>query len=140
MVVGKVLRFDEVRGYGFVAPAIGGDDVFLHVNDLGFDKRLLGPGMLVEFDIEEGERGLKASRVRMPEKATERTEKVAVASSHAKPTNDDDGMCDVLTTKEFLEEVTEAILEVAPSVTAEQIVSLRQRMARLAHAHGWVEI
>ncbi len=138
MVAGKVVRFDEFRGYGFVAPDTGGEDVFLHVNDLQFDKRLLGPGALVEFDVEEGDRGLKASRVRMISRGAERP----AVSSAPRPTprvNDDDGMCDVLSVKEFLEEVTETLMDAAPSMTAEQILTVRQRLAQVAHTHGWVE-
>jgi cold shock CspA family protein len=134
VVAGKVVRFDEFRGYGFVAPDSGGDDVFLHVNDLQFDKRLLGPGALVEFDVEDGDRGLKASHVRMITRGAERP-----APRPAPRVTDDDGMCDVLSVKEFLEEVTEALLESAPGVTAEQIVHIRQRLAQVAHTHGWVE-
>jgi hypothetical protein len=48
-------------------------------------------------------------------------------------------MCDVLSVKEFLEEVTENLLEAAPGITAEQIVHIRQRMAQIAHTHGWVD-
>lgn len=138
MVAGKVVRFDEFRGYGFVAPTTGGEDVFLHVNDLQFDKRLLGPGAMVEFDVEEGDRGLKASRVRMISRGGERP----APRPEPRVSDDDgdgDGMCDVLSVKEFLEEVTEALLDATPSVTAEQIVHIRQRMAQLAHTHGWVE-
>lgn len=134
MVTGKVVRFDEFRGYGFVAPDTGGEDVFLHVNDLQFDKRLLGQGALVEFDVEEGDRGLKASRVRMINRPG------AAVLPRAEPrTADDDGLCDVLSVKEFLEEVTETLLEAAPTITGDQIVHIRQRMAQLAHTHGWVE-
>jgi cold shock CspA family protein len=131
VVAGKVVRFDEFRGYGFVAPDTGGEDVFLHVNDLQFDKRLLGPGALVEFDVEEGDRGLKASRVRMISKGDR-------PAPRPEP-RDDDGLCDVLTVKEFLEEITECLLDAAPTVTGEQIVHIRQRLAQVAHTHGWVE-
>jgi cold shock CspA family protein len=134
VVAGKVVRFDEFRGYGFVAPDTGGEDVFLHVNDLQFDKRLLGPGALVEFDVEEGDRGLKASHVRMISRGAERP-----APRPAPRATEDDGMCDVLSVKEFLEEVTEALLDSAPGVTGEQIVHIRQRLAQVAHTHGWVE-
>jgi cold shock protein len=151
VVTGKVVRFDEFRGYGFVAPSTGGEDVFLHVNDLQFDKRLLGPGALVEFDVEEGDRGLKASHVRMISRGGERPvpsssplSSSSLPDSEAEPkpvfrTADDDGMCDVLSVKEFLEEVTETLLDAAPSITAEQIVHIRQRLAQVAHTHGWVE-
>ena len=137
VVAGKVVRFDEFRGYGFVAPNTGGEDVFLHVNDLQFDKRLLGAGALVEFDVEEGDRGLKASHVRMISKGGDRVTSSPRQESRAAA--DDDGLCDVLSVKEFLEEVTETLLDAAPSVTGEQIVHIRQRMAQLAHTHGWVE-
>lgn len=136
MVAGKVVRFDEIRGYGFVAPDTGGDDVFLHVNDLQFDKRLLGPGALVEFDVEEGDRGLKASHVRMISRGAER---LTPATRSEPRVADDEVLCDVLSVKEFLEEVTEALLDAAPSLTGEQIVHIRQRMAQVAHTHGWVE-
>lgn len=137
VVAGKVVRFDEFRGYGFVAPNTGGEDVFLHVNDLQFDKRLLGAGALVEFDVEEGDRGLKASHVRMISKGGDRVTTAPRPESRAAA--DDDGLCDVLSVKEFLEEVTETLLDAAPTITGEQIVHIRQRMAQLAHTHGWVE-
>lgn len=135
VVAGKVVRFDEFRGYGFVAPDTGGEDVFLHVNDLQFDKRLLGPGALVEFDVEEGDRGLKASHVRMITRGADRP----VMPKPTPRVSDDDGMCDVLSVKEFLEEVTETLMDAAPSLTAEQILHVRQRLAQVAHTHGWVE-
>ena len=33
-MTGKMLRFDEVRGYGFIVPDDGNEDVFVHANDL----------------------------------------------------------------------------------------------------------
>lgn len=139
MVQGKVIRFDEIRGYGFIAPESGGEDVFMHVNDLSFDKRLLGPGALVEFDVEEGDRGLKASRVRMINRSSPAPTSFAPRASDSSRLSDDEPMCDVLTVKEFLDEVTENLLEAAPGITAEQVVQIRQRMAQIAHTHGWVD-
>lgn len=135
---GTVVRFDEVRGYGFIAPDGGGEDVFMHVNDLRFDKRLLGRGVPVEFDIEEGERGLKASRIGLVARATERPD-ASIVSVHPQSPAEDEVMCDVLSLKEFLEEVTEGLLDVAPGITAEQVLHVRQRMAQVAHKHGWVD-
>ena len=137
MPEGKVIRFDEIRGYGFVAPSSGGEDVFLHVNDLEFDKRLLGPGVFVKFDVEDGDRGLKASRVGLLDREP-RAAAPAPKPSVVKEVTDD-GMCDVLTVKEFLEEVTESLLSTAPAITGEQIILIRQRLAQLARNHGWVE-
>lgn len=150
MAEGKVIRFDDVRGYGFVVPDDGGEDVFLHVNDLRFDKRLLSVGARVEFDVEEGDRGRKASGVRMVTNGFAPAVRSAAVSSPSSTSSsssstsephgsDDEVLCDVLSVKEFLEEVTEAILDGAPTVTGQQLTQIRQRMAQLAHGHGWVE-
>ncbi|MDT0344445.1 cold-shock protein [Streptomyces litchfieldiae] len=135
MVTGKVVRFDELKGYGFVAPDTGGEDVFIHVNDLEFDKRLLGPGMLVSFDVEEGDRGLKASRVRLQEGV----ERPFSASGRASGVSPGEELCDVLSAKEFIEEITEVLLHAAPTATSEQILQIRQRLVQVAHSHGWVD-
>ncbi len=65
MLTGKVVRFDEVRGYGFIAPDDGSDDVFVHANMLDGDKWALTPGVPVEYDAVETERGPKAVLVRV---------------------------------------------------------------------------
>ena len=106
VVTGKVLRFDEVRGYGFVAPDVGAEDVFLHVNDLTFDKRLLTQGMRVQFVIEEGDRGLKASRVQLIDEAAASGQAlVPSAALDVAGTADDDGLCDILSKREFVAEL-----------------------------------
>ncbi|WP_261888031.1 cold-shock protein [Mycobacterium pseudoshottsii] len=58
-----MVRFDDVRGYGFIAPDSGGEDVFLHANDLDFDRLLAKRGTRVSFDIEDGPRGKFATAV-----------------------------------------------------------------------------
>ena len=139
MATGQVIRFDAVRGYGFVSPENGGGDVFLHVNDLLVDKSLIAPGVTVEFDIEEGDRGLKAADVRVISGAPA----VPAASfSVGPPVSRDgieDGMCDVLTVKEFTREITETLLLAAPGATGEQILQIRRRLTEVATRHGWVE-
>ncbi|MEV5509686.1 cold-shock protein [Streptomyces orinoci] len=139
MVTGKIIRFDEFRGYGFVAPDTGGEDVFMHVNDVDADKRLIVPGALVEFLVEEGDRGLKASQVRLLDRAAAPRSVSPQPGGYATGSGGEDGDCDVLSAKEFLDEVTEALLGSAPGMTAEHILQTRQRLLRLATHHGWVE-
>jgi CspA family cold shock protein len=138
MATGKVVRFDEFRGYGFVAPDVGGEDIFIHVNDFDFDKHLIGPGTLVEFDVEDGDRGPKASRVRiLGRPAGPPAAASATNVSSRMPT--DDGLCDVLSKREFIDEITETLLNASPTVTAEQILRIREGLVRVADSHGWIE-
>ncbi|MFJ3219865.1 cold-shock protein [Kitasatospora sp. NPDC086801] len=146
MALGKVVRFDEVRGYGFVSPDSGGSDVFLHVNDLLVDKSSIGPGVLVSFDLEDGDRGLKASAVSLAgdqEPYSPRADSRPAVVPHA-PAPDarndlDDGTCEVLSVKDFSDEVTEALLASCPGLTGSQILDIRRRLMRIATGHGWVE-
>lgn len=133
MTTGEVLRFDDTRGYGFIAPDDGGEDVFMHANDLRDEKYLFRPGVKVSFDVEDGDRGLKASGVRLlDEPAAPRPARVAQPRA-------DDGAGDVLSRAEYRHELTEALLEAAPTLTAAQIVQLRQRLHNVAADHGWVQ-
>jgi CspA family cold shock protein len=138
VATGKVVRFDEFRGYGFVAPDTGGEDVFIHVNDLDFDKHLIGPGALVEFDVDDGDRGPKASRVRILSRPTSQSTAPKIANTLSRRATDD-SLCDLLTAKEFRDEVTETLLNASPTVTADQILRIREGLVRIADSHGWIE-
>ncbi len=64
MQTGTVKWFNNAKGYGFIAPAGGGDDVFVHysaVNTEGF--RTLSEGQQVSFEVERGPKGLQAVAV-----------------------------------------------------------------------------
>lgn len=140
LIRGKVLRFDEIRGYGFIAPEDGGDDVFMHANDFRDDETLFRPGAVVEFDLEEGDRGPKASNIRVVERNAAAQAGGAEVGRRAPSVSDqDDGLCDVLTSHEFRHEVTEVLIEAGPTLTAAQIGAVRERLASFAKSHGWVE-
>ena len=129
-----MLRFDESRGYGFIAPDGGGEDVFVHVNTLGEERHLFTPGTPVEYEAAASERGLKALSVRIT-----RVEPGPVTATEAAPRDDEDGVCDVLSMSAFRHEVTELFLDTAPSLTGTEIVMLRLALGELAQRHGWVD-
>ncbi len=67
MPQGTVRWFDPERGFGFLAPADGSADLFVHVSEIAGDggTRLLREGQAVEFEIGEGDRGPQARGVRV---------------------------------------------------------------------------
>ncbi len=135
MGVGRILRFDETRGYGFIAPADGGEDVFFHANDFGEQRHLVRPEMRVEFEAEAGERGLKVASVRLLDGPGRLRSDIEAAFAGA----DDDGMCDVLAPRQFAAEITELLVAQVPSLTGAQILQIRQHLADHARSHGWIE-
>ncbi|MEU2289059.1 cold shock domain-containing protein [Streptomyces sp. NPDC013178] len=137
MVTGHVIRYDNVRGYGFIAPDGGGEDVFLHVNDLLFPSTQVKPGTLVQFEVEEGERGLKAALVDLA--ASAGGELLAPAARpHPGASSADETLCDVLDAQEFRQEITELLLRSVPSLTAQHVLVARESLVKHARAHGWV--
>ena len=66
MATGKVKWFNESKGYGFIEPVEGGDDVFVHTTAIeGEGFRTLLEGQTVDFDVEKGPKGLQAAHVKV---------------------------------------------------------------------------
>ena len=64
MPTGTVKWFNATKGFGFIAPDDGGKDLFVHhssIQSRGF--RSLDEGQQVEFDVEQGDKGLQAVNV-----------------------------------------------------------------------------
>lgn len=64
MATGTVKWFNAEKGYGFIAPEDGSDDVFVHfsaINSSGF--RSLEENQQVEFETARGPKGLQAENV-----------------------------------------------------------------------------
>jgi CspA family cold shock protein len=64
MSTGTVKWFNESKGFGFIAPSDGSDDVFVHYSAIqGGGFRTLAEGQSVTFDVERGPKGLQAVNV-----------------------------------------------------------------------------
>ncbi len=64
---GRVKWFNNAKGFGFIERE-GESDIFVHYRSIaGEGYKKLRTGELVEFEIEEGERGLQAVNVQRTE-------------------------------------------------------------------------
>ncbi|MCY7293977.1 cold shock domain-containing protein CspD [Alteromonas sp. a30] len=64
MAVGKVKWFNNAKGFGFIVPEDGGEDVFAHFSTIQMDGyRTLKAGQEVNFDVEKGPKGLHAANI-----------------------------------------------------------------------------
>jgi cold shock CspA family protein len=153
-----VLQFDQARGYGFVAAEDGGEDVFLHISVFEGEPDALAPGTEVEFKVMAGDRGRKAFAAHLvgepggtpvpsphpapPAKPGPAPQPILAATAQApgkEPEPDDEQLCEVLLPAEFLQELTDLLLESAPTLTGHQILEVRQSVLEFAIKHGWVD-
>ncbi len=136
LTVGKVLRFDEVRGYGFIAPETGDEDVFMHANDLVDEKYLYQEGSVVEFFMEMGDKGPKASNIRLVHQSTSHQLPRGNLAARPAPAVTGDGA--VSAADDFVDELTEALLDSVDSLTGDQIKRVRACVLELVRDHGWI--
>ena len=61
MAKGEVKWFNNAKGWGFIIPEGGGNDVFVHFTSIhGVGYKTLVPGQQVSYELATGERGLHA--------------------------------------------------------------------------------
>lgn len=66
MATGSVKWFNDSKGFGFITPDEGGDDLFAHfsaIQSAGF--KSLTEGQRVNFDVTNGPKGKQASNIQI---------------------------------------------------------------------------
>ena len=65
MATGTVMWFNDTKGFGFIAPDEGGEDLFAHYSSINMEGfKTLKEGQKVAFDVTEGPKGKQASNIR----------------------------------------------------------------------------
>ncbi|MBX9487952.1 cold shock-like protein CspD [Yersinia enterocolitica] len=64
METGTVKWFNNAKGFGFICPEGGGEDIFAHYSTIQMDGyRTLKAGQMVNFDVHQGPKGSHASLI-----------------------------------------------------------------------------
>ena len=64
MATGTVKWFNDSKGYGFITPADGGEDLFVHFSGIaGSGFKTLSEGAKVEYEPTQGQKGPQATNV-----------------------------------------------------------------------------
>lgn len=64
MATGTVKWFNDAKGFGFITPDEGGDDLFAHFSAItATGYKSLKEGEKVTFDVTEGPKGKQASNI-----------------------------------------------------------------------------
>jgi cold shock protein len=128
--------------------------VFVHANEVTDRGLRISPGMLVEFNVIDTDRGFKAYDLRVIDEPSTPTATVAAvrvaATASALNSNGpveaetaqqgyEDDMLEVLSEPEFTVQITELLLANGPGLTGAAILDLRTALTHYARKNGWIE-
>ena len=66
MAQGTVKWFNDQKGFGFITPDDGSPDVFAHFSEIQSDGfKSLTEGQKVEFEVQQGDKGPRATNIRV---------------------------------------------------------------------------
>ena len=64
MATGTVKWFNDAKGFGFITPDEGGEDLFAHFSAINMDGfKTLKEGQKVSFDVNTGPKGKQAANI-----------------------------------------------------------------------------
>lgn len=132
--VGKIVKYDRGRGYGFIEPEDGSEDVFVHARDLNGTEEAVLLGSRVRYSVVPGDRGKRAADVHVLGRPDDDT-----AVQRASGATDGEDDVDVVAVGRYEREITDLLLSVVPSITGAEIVEIRDRLIRAARQRRWIE-
>lgn len=82
MPIGTVKWFNDAKGFGFIEPEGGGDDVFAHFSAIQMDGfRTLKQGSKVSYELVQGPKGQLAQNIQSVETRPAKVEGVSTSDA-----------------------------------------------------------
>jgi cold shock protein len=128
--LGKIVRFDPVRGCGFIRPDDDSADVYVHSDELGGHLDVI-VGTPVRFSSVQGAQWPKAYNVIILTSAFDERDRLSIPV-------DSRVEVQVLSDRDYMKEVTEVLFSELPNATVSQIFEIRSQLTKQAARRGWV--